>query len=131
LLRIILERSRLKIDSKIAEKKASFKKGRKTRELVKISRILIEIISATIIYVFCGLTKAFDQVSHDKLEGSDRGVSPYLFNIKAEMVMRETSEGLRLEEEESQTFDMLMMLQDSSERELPELVHHLDIASRK
>jgi hypothetical protein len=139
LLRIILERIRMKTESEIADEQAGFRQGRGTRDQVTNLRILMQKAhehQQPVYMCFIDFRKAFDWVSHDKLwlammdmgyplhlinllmrlykkqlakvkvAGTmsewfrvQRGVrqgcvlSPYLFNILAEMVMRETLEG--------------------------------------
>ncbi|CAF2370343.1 unnamed protein product [Rotaria sp. Silwood2] len=138
ILRIILERIRMKTEEEIAIEQAGFRRGRGTRDQVVNLRLLLEKThehQQTVFMCFIDFKKAFDSISHNKLwttmmkmgypphlihllaelyqkqnakvkvagtvsesfhikKGVRQGcvISPYLFNIIAEMAMRETLE---------------------------------------
>jgi hypothetical protein len=183
LLRIILERIRLKTETEIADEQAGFRQGRGTRDQITNLRILMQKAhehQQPLYMCFIDFKKAFDWVSHDRLwlammdmgyplhlinlltklyknqlarvkvAGSlsdwfhiKRGVrqgcvlSPYLFNILAEMVMRETLEGFqggikiggRRVTNLRYADDIILLA--NSEMELQDLVDRLDRVSQK
>ena len=139
LLRIILERIRVKTETVIADERAGFRQGTGTRDQITNVRILMHKArehQQPLDMCFVDFKKAFDSISHGKLwvtmmdmgyplhvidllaklykkqlanvkvagtlsqwfcvkKGARQGcvLSPYLFNIVAEMVMRETLDG--------------------------------------
>ena len=138
LLRIILERIRVKTETEIADEQAGFRQGRGTRDQITNLRILMHKAcehQQPPYMCFVDFKTAFDSISHDKLwvtmmdmgypihllaklykkqlakvkvagtlsewfrvkKGVRQGcvLSPYLFNILAEMVMRETLDGFQ------------------------------------
>lgn len=183
LLRIILERIRLKTESEIADEQAGFRQGRGTRDQITNLRVLMQKArehQQPLYMCFVDFKKAFDWVSHDKLwmvmmdmgyplhlidllvklyrkqrarvkvagtlsawfrvrRGVRQGcvLSPYLFNILAEMVMRETLEGFnggiqiggRRVTNLRYADDIILLA--STVMELQELVDRLDEVSSK
>jgi len=141
LLRIILERIRVKTETEIADEQVGFRQGRGTRDQITNLRILMHNArkhQQLLHMCFVDFKKALDSISHDKLwvtmmdmgyplylidllaklyrkqlakvhlartlsewfhvkKGVRQGcvLSPYLFNILAEMVMRETLDGFQ------------------------------------
>jgi len=70
LLRIILERIRVKIEREIADEQAGFRQGRETRNQITNLRILMHKArehQQPLYMCFVNFKKAFDSVSHDKL----------------------------------------------------------------
>jgi len=70
LLRIILERIRVKTETEIADEQAGFRQGRGTRDQVTNLRILMHKArehQQTLYMCFVDFKKAFDSISHDKL----------------------------------------------------------------
>jgi len=72
LLRIILERNRVKTETEIADKQAGFRQGRGTRDQIVNLRILMHKVREhqQPLYrpmCFVDFKKAFDSISHDKL----------------------------------------------------------------
>ena len=70
LLRIMLERIRVKTETEIAEEQAGFRQGRGTRDQITNLRILMHKArehQQPLYMCFVDFKKAFDSVSHDKL----------------------------------------------------------------
>ena len=70
LLRIILERIRVKTEREIADEQAGFRQGRGTRDQITNLRILMHKArehQQPLYMCFADFKKAFDSISHDKL----------------------------------------------------------------
>jgi len=70
LLRIILERIRVKTETEIADEQAGFRQGRGTRDQITNLRILMHkahVHQQPLYMCFVDFKKAFDSISHDKL----------------------------------------------------------------
>ena len=70
LLRIILERIRVKTETEIADEQAGFRQGRGTRDQITNLRILMHKArehQQPLYMCFVDFKKAFDSISHDKL----------------------------------------------------------------
>ena len=70
LLRIILERIRVKTETEIADEQAGFRQGRGTRDQITNLRILMHKArehQQPLCMCFVDFKKAFDSISHDKL----------------------------------------------------------------
>jgi len=70
LLRIIMERIRVKSETEIADEQAGFRQGRGTRDQITNLRVLIRNArehQIPLYMCFVNFKKAFDSISHDKL----------------------------------------------------------------
>jgi len=70
LLRITLERIRVKTETEIADEQAGFRQGRRTRDQITNLRILMHKArehQQPLYMCYVDFKKAFDSISHDKL----------------------------------------------------------------
>jgi len=86
LMRVILDRMQIKIESEIAQEQAGFRSRRGTRDQISNLRIILEKArerNQTLSFCFVDFTKAFDTVQHDQLWITmlEMGFPPHLVQL--------------------------------------------------